>query len=590
MANVTVIEPKGSVKISGGIRIEKKRVAAYCRVSTNSEEQKKSYDSQRSYYEDYIKQNSDWNFVGIYADEAITGTSVDKRINFQRLINDCTSGKIDVVVTKSISRFARNTLDTLTYVRLLKEHQVEVVFEDENIHTLSMEGEMLLTVLSSVYQQEVENISANVKKGIKMKAMRGEITAFRGCLGYDYDTDTKEITVNEEEAKIVRLIFAKYLEGYGGNAIAEILTEKGCLTKKGHCKWSNSTVLDILKNEKYVGDVLIGKTYTSDPISKRRLINYGEEQKILISDHHEPIISRDVFEQVAMIRAGRNINRVGYKGEIPESRVSRYAAKYAFSGKIKCGMCGKSFVRRTQAGCSDEKKTIWACKSLKHDGKKVCPDSKIITEHALEHAFIDSYREIYNTRADMIEEFLNNVQNALGEDDSATIIKRTERKIKLAKQKKDCLLETKLKGLIDDETFNSKNTKLQAEINSREETLKHLLREKTFEKNLTKRIQSFRENICDGKPLEHFDRTLFETLVNHITIGRYENGVPNNDLITIVYSPNGNKEKIEDENTIEFINFDIYEPHFSFEPNGISVKKILKECYTVSVRIPVFDV
>lgn len=224
MKKVEII--KGGGLLNGGrngIEINLKRVAAYCRVSTDSEDQLQSYHSQVKYYTELINENSDWTMAGVYADEAITGTQIDKRLDFQRLINDCMNGDIDMIITKSISRFARNTLDTLKYVRRLKEINVAVFFEEENINTLTMDGELLLVILSSVAQQEVENISANVKKGLKMKMQRGELVGFHGCLGYDYDKESKTISINEDEAEVVRYIFKRYLEGAGGSVICREL-------------------------------------------------------------------------------------------------------------------------------------------------------------------------------------------------------------------------------------------------------------------------------------------------------------------------------------------------------------------------------
>ena len=204
------------------------------------------------------------------------------------MINDCMNGEIDMIITKSISRFARNTLDTLKYVRMLKEKDIAVYFEDEKINTLTMDGELLLVVLSSVAQQEVENISANVKKVLKMKMKRGELVGFQGCLGYDYHPEDKSITVNEEEAEIVRYIFKRYVEGAGGSVIGQELENLGYKTKYGNSTWVPTTVLGIIKNEKYKGDLLLGKTFTVDPISKRRLDNMGEEDQFYIRNHHEP--------------------------------------------------------------------------------------------------------------------------------------------------------------------------------------------------------------------------------------------------------------------------------------------------------------
>lgn len=286
---------KATRKYHNLIEISQKRVAAYCRVSTDSEDQKNSYESQVKHYKEYISQRSDWQLVDIYADEGITGTQVGKRQDFQRLITDCLNGEIDYIVTKAIARFARNTLDTLKYVRMLKDKQIGVYFEEENIDTLTMDGELLLTILSSVAQQEVENISAHVKKGLKMKMQRGELVGGPRCLGYDFDWETRQITVNQEEAKIVRYIFDRYLEGIGGRVIARELEEMGVTSPRGNKSWAETTILGVIKNEKYKGDVLQGKTFTVDPISKRRLDNYGEEDQYYIKGNHEPIVTEEEF-------------------------------------------------------------------------------------------------------------------------------------------------------------------------------------------------------------------------------------------------------------------------------------------------------
>lgn len=590
MATVEVIKAKGPVKYSDGVKIEKKRVAAYCRVSTEDADQKKSYDSQCAYYEETIKKNKDWQFVGIYADEAITGTSVDKRKNFQRMISDCVDGKVDVILTKSISRFARNTIDTLTYVRLLKEHKVEVVFEDENIHTLSMEGEMLLTVLSSVYQQEVENISANVKKGLKMRAMRGELVSFNGCLGYDYIRETKQIVVNPEEAKVVKFIFKKYLEGYGTGMIAKMLTKKGYRTKRGVVIWSDSTVLGILKNEKYVGDVLIGKTFTADPITKRRLKNLGDEEMVLISDHHEAIIKREDFEKAKQIRESRNSHRNGYHGEVPAERESRYSSKYAFSGKIICGFCGSVYRRRSQTGTYMEPKVVWACGNQKHKGRTNCPEAKTITESALENAFVTAYNEIFKNNPEMIKTFLSNVEEALSEDESDTSIETITNRIKDIAKKKEKLLDARLSDLISTEEFKKKNERLTQREESLKNTLEHLENESEVNDKLQDKIEKFRCRLECGLDITEFDRRLFETLVDHIEIGGYnEDGEVDNDIIKIIFTtvpdPSGRNTS---SNSFEVARFDMYEPHYIFkcEDDG-SRKKIVKDAYCISARIAV---
>ena len=222
-------------------RAERLRVAAYCRVSTDDEDQIKSYNSMVRYYTDLIQSNKDWIFAGVYADKAITGTKIDKRDEFQRIIQDCMDGKIDMIIAKSLPRFARNTLDTLKYVRMLKDRNIAVYFEVEKINTLK-DGEFLVTVLSSVAQQEVENTSANVKKGLKMKMKRGELVGFQGCMGYDYDVATKSISINEEGAKVVRYIFERYVAGAGSTMIARELNEQGIMTLKGNPSESSSVM------------------------------------------------------------------------------------------------------------------------------------------------------------------------------------------------------------------------------------------------------------------------------------------------------------------------------------------------------------
>ena len=337
MKDVEVIKAHNTLSPRARTNFEKRlRVAAYCRVSTDTEDQLNSYKSQVKYYTELIKSKPEWSLAGIYADEAITGTQVKKREDFQRLINDCMNGDVDMVITKSISRFARNTLDTLKYVRMLKDKGVAVFFEEENINTLTMDGELLLVILSSVAQQEVENISANVKKGLKMKMQRGELVGFQGCLGYDYNPADKTITINEEEAAVVRYIFQRYTEGAGGSVIAKELENLGYKTKRGSPKWADSTVIGIIKNEKYKGDILLGKTFTVDPISKRRLYNFGEEDQFYIREHHEPIISEEVFEAAQEILR----RRAKPRSLNVDGKREKFSRKYAFSCMIECGFCG----------------------------------------------------------------------------------------------------------------------------------------------------------------------------------------------------------------------------------------------------------
>ena len=387
---ITLIKKKDErIDRKTGRPIEQLRVVAYARVSTDNDEQLNSYESQKKYYKEKIISNDQWSYKGIYADEGISGTQDYKRENFMKMIEDGLENKFDLILTKSISRFARNTLDTLKYVRLLKENNVAIIFEEEGINTLEMSGELLLTILSSVAQQESETISSHVKLGLKMKSQRGELVGFNNCYGYNYDSKTNEMTIIQEEAAIVKLIFKTYLEGHGGDYIAKMLTEMKVETRRNHGKWSSGTVLGILKNEKYIGDVLQGKTFTTDPISHKRLVNYGESDKYYMKDHHEAIIKREDFDKVQEIIK----NRTGARAT--GRRLGNIGRKYTFSGKIKCGFCGNTYVRRamySKVGTT----CIWDCLANVKSGKESCKCSKAMRENLIEDVFVDTYHRLCN--------------------------------------------------------------------------------------------------------------------------------------------------------------------------------------------------
>lgn len=517
-----------------GKEIKQLRVAAYCRVSTDSEDQLSSYKSQVSYYSDLIQKNVEWVLADIYADEAITGTQITKREDFQRMINDCMNGDIDMVITKSISRFARNTLDTLKYVRMLKERGIAVYFEDEKINTLTMDGELLLVVLSSVAQQEVENISANVKKGLKMKMQRGELVGFQGCLGYDYHKDDQSISVNEKEAEIVRYIFQRYVEGAGGSIISRELENLGYKTKRGTPTWAETTVLGIIKNEKYKGDILMGKTFTLDPISKRRLENFGEEDQYYLRNHHEPIVSAEIFDKAQEIRMrryrGRNtVENNGGKRE-------KYSRKYAFSCMIDCGYCESTLTRRRWHSSTKYSKTIWQCVTSTKKGKKFCPDSKGIPEEAIEKAFLESYRIMCNNNKDVLEEFLQRMEETLSSNTVHKEISKTEKEIQVLENRKNKLVDMRLENIIDKETYEDKYNSLMQEINEKVQTREKSLSNLEEEKDIKKRLLAFKKVLEQNEVIETFDRYVFESVVDKVIVGGVdEDGNKDPAMITFVY-------------------------------------------------------
>ena len=534
---------KATNPINGSLAVNRKerlRVAAYCRVSTDDDEQLKSYDSMVTYYTDYIQKNSDWDFAGVYADEATTGTMVNKRYKFQELIGDCLNGKIDMVIAKSLSRFARNTYDTLKYVRLLKEKGIAIYFEVEKINTLK-DGEFLMTILSSVAQQEVENISAYVKKGLKMKMKRGELVGFQGCLGYDYDSQTKSLSINEEGAEVVRYIFERYVSGAGSSIIARELNERNITTIRGN-SWTSSTVMGIINNEKYKGDILMGKTFTVSPISKRRLENKGEEDKYYISNHHTPIISTEIFDKAQEIRNKRNGNR---NFATPGFR-EKYSRQFSFSSMLECGYCGGHASRRRWHSGSEYAKIIWQCSVATKKGKRFCPDSKGIPEEIIEQAFIASYKLMYNDNKEIFNEFLNKVEKALGDESFKDKLNKCNRKISELKNKRKKLLEKYLEDNISAELFEETdaeyNNKL-IELTKEAEIYEMQLDE---ESSLKGRIIEFRKALSHNQIIKSFDRAVFESIVEKVIVGGYDDeGNKDPYKITFIYK-NGFTDSIND--------------------------------------------
>lgn len=532
MADVKVIKASSSrIDRRNAKVMDRLRVAAYCRVSTDSEEQLSSYNSQVDHYKNMVEANPQWGLVDIYADEGISGTQIEKRLEFQRMIKDAVDGKIDLIITKSISRFARNTLDTLKYVRLLKDNNVAILFEKENINTLTMNGEMLLAILSSLAQQESESISANVKMGLKMKMKRGETVGFSGCLGYDYDSVNKLIIVNEEEAKIVRYIFQRYIEGAGCFVIAKELTQLKYKTKKGNTKWSDTSVRKIIGNEKYKGDLLLGKTFTVDPISKRRLGNMGEEEKYYVDSNHESIISEEIFNEAQKILQKRSANSSN------KGRGEKYSRKFSFSSKIECGFCGGTATRRRWHSNTTHEKIIWHCGVSTKKGKKYCADSKGIDEKIIENAFLEAFNMFCLQNKDIVTEFMETVEKTLNNTNTAKELKRVEREITSYENKLKKLVDMRIDELIDKATYEIKFTELSTVLEKLKSEKVDL--DASNEKNvdIKKRIDSFRKVFDSNKPIEKFDRVVFESAVNKIILGGTdEEGNKDPYMITFIFN------------------------------------------------------
>lgn len=555
MAEVQIIQAnKDKFDRTNGVVIEKLRVCAYCRVSTDSDEQMNSYEAQVTHYKNMIEQKKEWELVDIYADAGISGTQTAKREEFQRMIQDVKSGLLDVVITKSISRFARNTMDTLKYVRLLREHNVAIIFEKENINTLEMNGEMLLTILSSLAQQESESLSQNTKMGLKMKMQRGELVGYQGCLGYDYDKNDKTIYINEEEAKIVKYIFDRYTSGIGCFVIAKELTAMGVKTKRGSVNWGDSTVRGIVTNEKYKGDVLMQKTFTVDPISKRRLDNFGEEQKYYIKDHHEPIISAEQFDEAQKILQKRSKH-------FNKGRMNKYSQQYTFSSMIECGFCGGGVTRRRWNSGTTHQKNIWTCVTAVRKGKKACTHSKGLEETIIENAFVTAFNTMCDNDSEVIDIFLRNMEEGLKSKDNKKVLSALTKEINSTEIKINRLLDLHLDGKIDTADYEEKYTELREQLEEKRSEKLELEVVSDSQKDMEKHIANLRKFFENGTGLKEFDGEVFKSIVEKVILGGTDkDGNPEPYMLTFIFktgfetkvnAPNPKGRKSKDSNDKE---------------------------------------
>lgn len=382
---ITVIPP--TEKHDKHIRVEQKqlKVAAYCRVSTRFEQQENSYEAQVKYYTEKIATNPKWNFAGIYADQGKTATSTKQRDSFNDMIADCYNGKIDMILTKSISRFARNTVDFLRIIRKLKERQIRIVFEKENIDTMDSTGELLITILSSQAQEESRNLSENTRWGIARKFEQGIVQVnHMKFMGYTKDVNGNLIIV-PEEAEIVQKIFDLYLQGLGTYRIAKELERQGIRTITGNVKWNSGTINKMLKCEKYIGDAMLHKTYTIDFLSKKRVVNDGIVKRYYIKNNHEPIITREQYYQVQEELKRRNNKMM--KG-------TRYSSKYPLSGLITCGECGSRYVRNIWYSKKGENTSVWRCKERLKSGITNCNNSPTLKEEIVYNILLDIFSSL----------------------------------------------------------------------------------------------------------------------------------------------------------------------------------------------------
>lgn len=422
---VTVIPPIAEMQGESRIDMRPKRVAAYCRVSTDREEQEHSFETQKAMYTEMIMMKPTWQMAGIYADEGITGTVAKKRPGFMKMIEDCRKGKIDMIVTKSVSRFSRNNLDCLMYVRELKQLGIPIIFEKEGINTIQVSSELLLTLFGALSQAESESISMNVKLGIRQSLKNGNVRfSYKTFLGYRKGADGQPEIV-PEQADIVRRIYNDFLAGATYLEIAKRLTEENVPTMGGGNRWFSERIKSILKNEKYKGDALLQKTYITDPISKRVKKNNGELPMYYVENSHPAIIERRIFdrvqEEIARRAGKKKVKQTGTKTEL-----GRYSGKYALTELLYCGECGTPY-RRCTWSRNGKKKIVWRCVSRLDYGKKYCKNSPSVEESRLHNAIAAAITKKANSEEINIGGIMNHIESFGSQRDSDGIIQRQRR-------------------------------------------------------------------------------------------------------------------------------------------------------------------
>lgn len=437
-----------------------RRVAAYCRVSTDKDDQVNSLESQKRYFREYIERNPFWELSEVYVDEGITGTSTKKRHAFNRMMADAQRRAFDLIVTKEISRFARNTLDSILYTRKLKELGIGIIFMNDNINTLDADAELRLTIMSSIAQEESRKTSDRVKWGQKRRMEQGVVFG-RDMLGYDV-RDGK-LSINEEGAEVVRLIFHKFVkEDKGTHVIARELREAGIRTATYMKQWSSTVILRILRNEKYCGDLIQKKTFTPNYLNHEKKYNRGEEEFVTLHGHHEPIISRELFEkaQAELVRRSPN-----------EEQKAKHSNRYCFSGKIKCGICGCSFVSRSKKRKDGSVYKAWRCyestkNGLPHvdkSGDQIGCSCMSLSDEGAKLMLQEAVKSLELDQQKVIDNLTGIIQKVLGDGGQSNKNGTIPAKIAQVSEKKQRLLELYLSKDISKKDFQEMNTKCEEE-------------------------------------------------------------------------------------------------------------------------------
>lgn len=492
MGNVMVIPAKRKIGNTNRKKDTKPklRVAAYCRVSTDSDEQATSYEAQVEHYTEYIKRNPDWEFAGIYADDGISGTNTKNREEFNRLIKDCETGTIDMVITKSISRFARNTLDCLKYIRRLKEKNIPVFFEKESINTMDAKGEVLITIMASLAQQESQSLSQNVKLGLQFRYQNGQVQINHNrFLGYTKD-ENGNLVIDPEQAEVVKRIYREYLNGYSMDKIASGLESDGILTGAGKKKWWTSTINKILRNEKYMGDALLQKTYTTDFLNKTRVKNNGIVPQYYVEDDHEAIIPKEIFMMVQEELARRRVVKTSANG-----KKRSYSSNHCLSQKIICGECDEMY-RRIHWYSHGRKTVVWRCISRLESTGIEC-HARTIHETDLQEIVVIALNQLLGNKSKyqkLLQQNIATVIRASAEETTKEIDK------KLIELQKELVKKANDKDSYDEiaeQIFELRDKRQQFTMDTaqRDEQLKRITELQDFIKSQTTDLKEFDETL-----------------------------------------------------------------------------------------------
>jgi DNA invertase Pin-like site-specific DNA recombinase len=492
----------------------KLKVAAYCRVSTDKDDQTNSLISQRKYFADYITHHDDWDLINVYYDEGISGTQTKKRAGFNTMIEDAMRGEIDLILTKEVCRFARNTVDTLSYTRKLKDNSVGVIFTIDNIDTRDSDGELRLTIMASIAQEESRKTSERVKWGQKRRMEQG-IVFGRDMIGYTV-RDGK-LAINEEEVPVVRAIFHKYTnEGKGTHVIARELLEEGLRPKRVKL-WSNTVILRALRNEKYVGDLCQKKTYTPNYLTHAKKYNRGNEEMVYLKDHHEPIIDRDLWN-----RTQEELLRRSPTDEMK----SKHSNRYWCSGKLYCGICGQRYVSRTKKLKNGTTYKAWRCYSeanhgsykLSKDGEAIGCDNGSINERALLTCMHYCICQLQTNQKELKSEILQEIKAIKGITDNKLDSKRITEKIENLNAKKRKAIDLMLDGLITKTDLQEQTTWYDEQIAELSEQLSN---SQSKDKAQAKQIDVFEQYITALDEIMTFDESnesLYREILDKIVI------------------------------------------------------------------------